>query len=81
MRPDTYRIREASAGDGPAVRILLDEYVRWLGVDLSFQDFDAEYRDWPGKYGPPRGACFVADVGDRRWRQCPCGRWMTRRAR
>jgi len=63
VRPDTFRIRAATAADGPVVRTLLDEYVGWLGLDLGFQGFDAEYRNWPGDYGPPRGACLVADVG------------------
>jgi ribosomal protein S18 acetylase RimI-like enzyme len=47
----------------PYVRAMLREYVEWVGLDLSFQDIDAELDGLPGEYAPPRGALFVAVEG------------------
>lgn len=44
---------------------MLREYVAWIGLDLGFQDIDAELAGLPGDYAPPRGALFVAADGDR----------------
>ncbi|HYX75728.1 MAG TPA: GNAT family N-acetyltransferase, partial [Gaiellaceae bacterium] len=43
-------IRRAGPGDGDVVQGLLREYADALGVDLSFQDFDAEVADPLGFY-------------------------------
>ena len=40
---------------------MIQEYVGWIGLDLAFQEIDAELADLPGDYAPPRGALFVAD--------------------
>ena len=40
---------------------MLKEYVAWIGLDLAFQEIDAELDGLPGDYAPPRGALFVAD--------------------
>lgn len=42
------------------VRGLFAEYIDSLGVDLSFQDVDAELADLPGKYAPPAGMILIA---------------------
>jgi len=47
-------------GDLPVVRRLLREYAEGLGVDLGFQDFEAELASLPGKYAPPRGRLVLA---------------------
>ena len=40
---------------------MIQEYVGWIGLDLAFQEIDAELAGLPGDYAPPRGALFVAD--------------------
>jgi ribosomal protein S18 acetylase RimI-like enzyme len=42
---------------------MLQEYVSWIGLDLAFQEIDAELDGLPGDYAPPRGALFVASEG------------------
>lgn len=59
------QIRPAVAADIPQVRELLQEYVEWIGLDLAFQEIDAELNELPGDYAPPRGALFVATEGNR----------------
>jgi carbonic anhydrase len=39
---------------------LILEYVAWLGIDLSFQNFNAEMETLTTTYSPPNGALFVA---------------------
>lgn len=39
---------------------MLREYVAWIGLDLAFQEIEAELAGLPGDYAPPRGAMFVA---------------------
>ena len=56
-------ISPAEAGDIPEVRVMLKEYVDWIGLDLAFQEIDAELDGLPGDYAPPLGALLVASDG------------------
>ena len=58
-------IRAAESKDIPDVRRMLEEYVAWIGLDLAFQEVDAELAGLPGEYAPPKGALFVAPDRDR----------------
>jgi GNAT superfamily N-acetyltransferase len=50
-------------GDLNHVRSLFGEYADNLGVDLCFQDFEAELAALPGKYEPPEGRLLLAWSG------------------
>ena len=50
----------ASPSDIDVVRGLFEEYASTLGIDLWFQDFQAELSHLPGKYAPPDGALILA---------------------
>lgn len=76
VRPDTatvmarlrggYRIRPArGAVDLASAARLFREYQAWLGVELCFQDFEAELAALPGAYAPPGGELLLAEsAGD-----------------
>ncbi|KAL9105633.1 MAG: hypothetical protein Q9187_008678, partial [Circinaria calcarea] len=49
-----------SADDLTASANLFSAYAESLGISLAFQDFDAEMRDFPGKYAPPNGELLLA---------------------
>jgi putative acetyltransferase len=55
------KIRPALPADIPEVRTMLAEYVAWIGLDLAFQEIDAELAGLPGEYAPPHGALLVAE--------------------
>ena len=40
-------------------RALLREYEEYVGVDLSFQGFEEEFRDLEHEYGPPAGVLLL----------------------
>ncbi|MBC7689743.1 MAG: GNAT family N-acetyltransferase [Aquabacterium sp.] len=59
-------IRQAtSATEFAAAKTLILQYVQWLGMDLSFQNFDQEMETMPQTYGHPDGALFIALKADK----------------
>ena len=58
-------VRAATPHDIPDARQMLAEYVAWIGLDLAFQEIDADVAGLPGDYAPPRGALFVGADGAR----------------
>ena len=56
-------IRQAeSAADIATARALFQEYADWLGIDLSYQDFERELATLPGAYAPPPGRLLLAEI-------------------
>jgi ribosomal protein S18 acetylase RimI-like enzyme len=55
ITPDTPELLEAT-------RQIFSDYAEQLGIDLCFQNFEAELADLPGGYAPPQGALLLALV-------------------
>jgi carbonic anhydrase len=61
-------LRTLSASDSEAieqVRQYFRNYAAWLGVDLSYQNFDQEMASLPGTYSMPAGRLFFAELDGR----------------
>jgi len=52
----------ASEADRATVVTLFREYQQDLGVDLCFQNFEAELADLDRQYGPPHGGILLAEA-------------------
>lgn len=47
------------------VKLLFNEYTAMLGVNLTFQGYDAEIKNLPGKYAMPSGRLYIAYCGNK----------------
>jgi epoxyqueuosine reductase len=56
-------IAPAKTDDLDAIRQLFREYEAILPFDLSFQNFEQELADLPGRYAPPSGRMLLARCG------------------
>ncbi len=63
QRPTIELITPDTPGQLAATREIFTDYAQALGVDLCFQNFDAELADLPGEYAAPHGALLLAVVG------------------
>jgi len=64
----TITLRPLSENDSTAleqVRQYFRNYAAWLGVDLSYQNFDQEMASLPGAYAAPQGRLFFAEIDGR----------------
>lgn len=58
----TITLRQAQFPDDlPTVRALFEEYIASLGLDLAFQNVEAELAALPGAYAPPGGALLLVE--------------------
>lgn len=62
QRPSIQLITPDSPEQLADTRQIFTEYATQLGVDLCFQNFEAELADLPGEYSQPTGALLLALV-------------------
>jgi putative acetyltransferase len=62
QRPRIELQTPATPGDFDATREIFREYAASLGIDLCFQNFEAELAALPGDYAAPRGGLLLARV-------------------
>jgi len=60
--PHIQLLTPATPADFQATRQIFREYAQQLGVDLGFQNFEAELDDLLGDYAEPQGALLLAMV-------------------
>jgi ribosomal protein S18 acetylase RimI-like enzyme len=59
--PPAFAIRSAAPQDMTLAAALFREYAGGIGIDLSYQGFEAELASLPGAYAPPRGVILLAE--------------------
>ncbi len=62
QRPSIQLVTPDTGAQINATRQIFTEYAAQLGVDLCFQNFDAELVELPGEYANPQGALLLALV-------------------
>jgi putative acetyltransferase len=62
VAPNIVLVTPDSPAQHDATRAIFRDYAAGLGVDLCFQNFDAELATLPGEYAPPRGSLQLALV-------------------
>jgi len=63
-QPTIQFITPASPEQLAAIRQIFIEYAEQLGIDLCFQNFEAELADLPGEYSVPTGSLLLALVDE-----------------
>lgn len=62
----SFLIKKAqSAADYETAKKLVLAYVEWLGIDLSYQQFDRELTQFQQTYGSPQGSMILAFFNDK----------------
>ena len=64
LEPSAISIEPARTEYLRTVAALFREYADGIGVDLSYQGFEAELASLPGVYAPPRGTLLIATEDD-----------------
>lgn len=62
VTPSIEFITPATPAHLQATRLIFQEYAEQLGVDLCFQNFEAELAGLPGDYAAPQGCLILALV-------------------
>lgn len=61
LKKDMVEIKCCSTGlDFSSAIQITKDYIRWLDMDLSFQNIDEELSNFPSVYGPPGGLFLLA---------------------
>jgi len=62
VQPEIRLVAPEGVAQWDEARAILREYAAGLGIDLCFQDFDAELASLPGEYAAPAGQFLLALV-------------------